>query len=1062
MLVKGTDNEAVEKDSSGNIKLYSDEVLSVSAKGVVSASTDSSTLIANGTSGYHAATIVIDSLSDAAGGDGIDVLIGIEGLLFGFLSSGDHGWLPSANEHGPGIYKVWTESGDKTVTTMAISYMAEDFVHWDYNPNTNQWSEVQKYKVNYTGTNFDDEISFDNTTSFKSEVGSSFTSSDATTYTFNGGSGDDSFIGSSASGVKSVAVYSGAKAAYNIAEIGDTNVFTVTHKIPDALGGTGVDTLTNIDAIKFGYQTSSEEIVRLNVETGSTGGSARYFRGTMFNDDIDNASGDFAGLLSGNDVFGKSGGGVDNFYAGGGTDILQMGGFYSRYSIKYDATDGHLEIVDTLTTNLGGDGTVNVKDVESIQFYNNVFELRIAGGDGSDATNYSLYMDHTTLGTVKIADGATIDGSGNILTAGGLNIFAVSQTPSEHAPTYSWEQMLGASVGTLAAPLDMNVHVKPYLDGTTASLAPNQFGSTVATQTAGISVDVNQTSVTDFSSFDGSGSSADITATKNVYEGFFQGFGNDDVMYGGAGNDTFIGGPGDDVFNGRGENQTDWWDSFNTGDTVQYIGVEARYTISGPTTDVDADSNGFTDTRGFKVDTAGDTLSYFTVTDSLPLAQGGDGTDYLINIEKIRFQDGDYHLSIRDVGNSWDTWTQLFGTSGNDDFTSYTDDSADPAAKEYNINGGAGDDLIVGGAEPSGDTYSWGDSAVYEAQEQNFDISIEELTFVADSASATDDWDGDGDVDCDDIDCASSPNCNTEICNNGIDDDFDGDADCADSDCAADANCQAGNFETNCSDGLDDDGDGTPNSQDDAPQNPDIQTDQDSDGIDDSVDPSFIDSDNDGLVDENEYFILNENYTMTKETLDTYLDDMYREIQVGDIIKIQEVFSASNTTSTKTFDFVVGEYHIVSFVGTSTIRVEADDGKFVININGRQTKWIVVNPADQLAQNPDTDGDGASDSDDYFSDNSNYTQSKEDLDGYQLDPYRVPVSGDIIKIFMITAAGAEGIDLKNVRFVHLIEPYWHPVRLEQVIGRARRICSHDQLPEKLRTVDVYLYLMTFT
>ena len=263
----------------------------------------------------------------------------------------------------------------------------------------------------------------------------------------------------------------------------------------------------------------------------------------------------------------------------------------SRYTIKYDATDGHLEIVDTLTTNLGGDGTVNIKDVESIQFYNNVFELRIAGGDGSDATNYSLYMDHTTLGKVKIADGATIDGSGNILTAGGLNIFAVSQTPSEHAPTYSWEQMLGASVGTLAAPLDMNVHVKPYLDGTTASLAPNQFGSTVATQTAGISVDVNQTSVTDLSSLDGSGSSTEITATKNVYEGFFQGFGNDDVMYGGAGNDTFIGGPGDDVFNGRGENQTDWWDSFNTGDTVQYIGVEARYTISGPTTDVDADSN---------------------------------------------------------------------------------------------------------------------------------------------------------------------------------------------------------------------------------------------------------------------------------------------------------------------------------------------------------------------------------------------------------------------------------------------------------------------------------------
>jgi len=69
--------------------------------------------------------------------------------------------------------------------------------------------------------------------------------------------------------------------------------------------------------------------------------------------------------------------------------------------------------------------------------------------------------------------------------------------------------------------------------------------------------------------------------------------------------------------------------------------------------------------------------------------------------------------------------------------------------------------------------------------------------------------------------------------------------------------------------------------------------------------------------------------------------------------------------------------------------------------------------------------------------------------------------GDIIKIFMITASGAEGITLKNVRYVHITEPYWHPVRTNQVVGRARRICSHQDLPKELRTVDVYLYLMKF-
>ena len=70
--------------------------------------------------------------------------------------------------------------------------------------------------------------------------------------------------------------------------------------------------------------------------------------------------------------------------------------------------------------------------------------------------------------------------------------------------------------------------------------------------------------------------------------------------------------------------------------------------------------------------------------------------------------------------------------------------------------------------------------------------------------------------------------------------------------------------------------------------------------------------------------------------------------------------------------------------------------------------------------------------------------------------------GEIIKVFMITSAGAEGISLRNVRYVHIVEPYWHPVRMEQVIGRARRICSHQDLPEKERKVDVNLYLMTFT
>ena len=70
--------------------------------------------------------------------------------------------------------------------------------------------------------------------------------------------------------------------------------------------------------------------------------------------------------------------------------------------------------------------------------------------------------------------------------------------------------------------------------------------------------------------------------------------------------------------------------------------------------------------------------------------------------------------------------------------------------------------------------------------------------------------------------------------------------------------------------------------------------------------------------------------------------------------------------------------------------------------------------------------------------------------------------GEVINTLMISASGAEGINLRNVRYVHIVEPYWHPVRIEQVVGRARRICSHQDLPAELRTVNVFLYLMVYS
>jgi hypothetical protein len=43
-----------------------------------------------------------------------------------------------------------------------------------------------------------------------------------------------------------------------------------------------------------------------------------------------------------------------------------------------------------------------------------------------------------------------------------------------------------------------------------------------------------------------------------------------------------------------------------------------------------------------------------------------------------------------------------------------------------------------------------------------------------------------------------------------------------------------------------------------------------------------------------------------------------------------------------------------------------------------------------------------------------------------------------------------------------MEPYWNPARIEQVVGRARRICSHKNLPPEKQTVEAFIYLMDFT
>jgi phage tail tube protein FII len=70
------------------------------------------------------------------------------------------------------------------------------------------------------------------------------------------------------------------------------------------------------------------------------------------------------------------------------------------------------------------------------------------------------------------------------------------------------------------------------------------------------------------------------------------------------------------------------------------------------------------------------------------------------------------------------------------------------------------------------------------------------------------------------------------------------------------------------------------------------------------------------------------------------------------------------------------------------------------------------------------------------------------------------VRGEYIQIILISSAGAEGISLKCVRQVHIMEPFWNYIRIDQVFGRAIRMKSHinEFLPKEERNVEQYLYL----
>ena len=85
------------------------------------------------------------------------------------------------------------------------------------------------------------------------------------------------------------------------------------------------------------------------------------------------------------------------------------------------------------------------------------------------------------------------------------------------------------------------------------------------------------------------------------------------------------------------------------------------------------------------------------------------------------------------------------------------------------------------------------------------------------------------------------------------------------------------------------------------------------------------------------------------------------------------------------------------------------------------------------------------------------THSKDNTDEINASTDIANINGDKVKVILISRAGSEGIDLKYIRQVHILEPWYNTSRIEQIIGRAIRSKSHCSLPFIKRNVQIFLY-----
>lgn len=120
----------------------------------------------------------------------------------------------------------------------------------------------------------------------------------------------------------------------------------------------------------------------------------------------------------------------------------------------------------------------------------------------------------------------------------------------------------------------------------------------------------------------------------------------------------------------------------------------------------------------------------------------------------------------------------------------------------------------------------------------------------------------------------------------------------------------------------------------------------------------------------------------------------------------------------------------VNFDGSTLLNLPRNHPKKMIN--GKQAKYLLIT------------GD-----------------SSEDFNRYKKEKEILNEDGSELKVILGTQAASEGLNIFNVRGIHILDPWHHLNRLEQIVGRGLRSCSHKNLPLEERNLTVFLYVVTY-